>query len=74
MSFFDPTMINDPLPKKWEDYDLHVEVSELDYQIIQYLEKTGWEYFSNSGGLLGNQEGIRDNKTRWYGLRKDNIE
>jgi hypothetical protein len=53
MSFFDPTMINNPLPEGWINYDLHIEVYESDYILIKHLEKTKWEYFAKGGYITG---------------------
>jgi hypothetical protein len=58
MSFFDPMMINNPFPKGWENYDLHIEVNEVEYHLIQYLEKTKWEHFANGGSICGTPNGI----------------
>lgn len=72
MSFFDPMMINEPLPKGWENYDLHTEVNEQERHLIQYLEKTKWEHFANGGSICGTPNGIDESgKTRWYGLKRN---
>jgi len=74
MSFFDPTMTSRPNPKGWENYDLHTEVNESEKNLINYLEKTKWEYFADGGSIHGNPSGINLGfKTRWYGLKRDNI-
>jgi hypothetical protein len=45
MSFFDPTMNNDPLPEGWENYDLHTEINEQESELINYLEKNKMVWF-----------------------------
>jgi hypothetical protein len=74
MSFFDPTMINNPFPRDWENFDLHVEVSERDFQLTQHLEKTNWVHFADGGCIYEPCNGLDDSgKTRWYGLKRESI-
>ena len=42
MSFFDPMMVGNPLPKGWENFELHTEVYERDIDLIQFLEKVSF--------------------------------
>lgn len=69
MGFFNPLMVNDHLPKDWEKYSLHVEVSVDDEDLINHLENTKWVCFSDSSIITGDEEGIKMNRKKWYGLR-----
>jgi hypothetical protein len=64
--------MNKPFPKGWENYDIHTEVKERDYWLIQHLEKTKWEYFADGGEIICDSGVINENGiTRWYGLKRD---
>lgn len=72
MSFFDTTMINEPLPEGWGNYDLHTEVNEQEHHLIKYLEKTKWEHFANGGSIYITPNEIDESfKTKWYGLKRN---
>ncbi len=67
-------IIDNPLPKGWDSYDLHIVVNEQEYELIKHLEKTKWEHFANGGVICGTSKGIdTSGKTRWYGLRRNDL-
>lgn len=64
--------INEDLPEGRENYELIVEVNFNDKQLIEFLEKTNWEHFSD-GGMVFSRNTIIDEggKTMWYGLKRE---